>query len=645
MAFSTMYIASTGMLALGTGMQTISNNLANVNTVGFKAGRTNYEDLISQCYYSGNNHNQVGRGSRVESIQSLFTQGSFMGEQGDTDLAIAGDGFFSVRKALTNEIMYTRAGVYTWNKEGYLEDPNHNILQGWAMTVPKAGDSARRIGSPVDIQITTLKAPPIATESIKLAVNLNADDQYSYYYDAETSEGSGLEGDGYAGAWNANQTPPIDRSDYSYAEAVAIYDEAGNAHDLMIYYQKNPHMENVWDYLITLDPKEDARSADSGALFDSHASFAGLIQKGKITFTADDDELGHGGLVKSIEAENLDLAAALTAYTEKAGGGSSSAMNTAAISGHYTGKPTLDASAGTYAASERTYTLTWGYGEYDEGSDTWTWSDNQPGSRPMSAVTWVDDLGNIGYIAVDDKAYPGPYAFGSGLTVSFGLDESGRMTFGAAGADSIEVVAHGELAAWTEASLTAEGVFSFDLSFVNTAAPDLSGAPYPADAPTITQTVALNMGATKIGDDWEQEEFGTTQYAANNSVTLKEQDGFPEGSLQRVVVTEDGRVIGLYGPKREQELYQIGLTRFLNPWGLAKEGENLFSANRYSGDGRLCVPGEEAGTILGGYLEQSNVDTATEIVQMIVTQRGFQANSKSITTSDTMLATAIQLKR
>ncbi len=106
------------------------------------------------------------------------------------------------------------------------------------------------------------------------------------------------------------------------------------------------------------------------------------------------------------------------------------------------------------------------------------------------------------------------------------------------------------------------------------------------------------------------------------------------------------KVTGVFSNGRNQPLYQIALTRFMNPWGLSKEGDNLFSETRYSGAGATNQPGYGGtGTILANYLEQSNVDIAEEIVNMIVTQRGFQANSKTVTTTDTMLAEVIEMKR
>jgi flagellar hook protein FlgE len=124
------------------------------------------------------------------------------------------------------------------------------------------------------------------------------------------------------------------------------------------------------------------------------------------------------------------------------------------------------------------------------------------------------------------------------------------------------------------------------------------------------------------------------------------QDGYPQGGLTNLYVTPDGYIYGVYSNKQEIPLYQLCITRFLNPWGLMKMGNNVFAATRHSGPGTTSAPGEhDAADVLGNFLEQSNVDTATEIVSMIMTQRGFPANSKVVTTHNEMLSTAIELKR
>ena len=817
MSFGTMYIASTGLNALGTGMGTISNNLANSSTVGYKTMRTNYQDFISESHVSGNNRNQVGKGSKIGSIQTIFTQGAFRSGQQDTDIAIAGEGFFNVRHKQTGDVLYTRAGVYKPDKNGFLEDPSGNVIQGWQMSVPRPGETPVRVGEPVDIQINALTIPPVATSEVWMSFNLNAEDEPSFLYPAygptgdaapptsATGDASAItsasaigdgapvtsatiaaqeiakasaaaaaeinaaasaaatasaiaaaklardasakvvwdpgmdspisvsgvtlkpsnkelfnttftknyneqfaasattisemqivtiappgkpdrtkgemtqeefdalvaqtekgvmaqaeaagqkaynrvapesdlqwEGHGYAAAWDPNKKPAMDPDHYSYAEPITVYDASGGQHTLMAYYQKNPHMENVWDYIVTTEPLEDARATNGGPLFASDATFKGLLQKGKLTFSSDDTPPGKAGLIKSMEAQNIDLGASLVASTDApTTEGSSSAMQTAKIGGYYTGVPGVDPETGQQISTDRTYTVTWGYKDPDTG----LWSNNTQGTPPKSAMTWEDNEGNIGHIVVSDKGYPGPYNFGSGLSVTF-ESNGGVLNFGEAGMDGLTVVAHSEQVVWDEAVPNANGYFDLNMAFVDGAA-NLN-PPFPTTAPILEQTVAFNQGAKfEGGNVWVPNSAqATTQFGGPSTVSAKEQDGYPEGSLDRVYIREDGMVMGIYSPKREEELYQIALTRFISPWGLNKQGDNLFSWTPAAGDRMTSTPGVDGnGTTLGSFLEQSTVDTAREIVNMMLTQRGFQANSKAITTSDSVLATAIQVKK
>jgi len=252
---SSMYAAVTGLSALSTGMQTISNNIANVNTVGFKSGRTNYEDLISQNYFSGGRANQVGCGVKVSSVQSMFTQGSFMSSAQDTDMAIAGEGFFSVRNAVTGAINYTRAGNFTLNKDGYMEDPSGNILQGWQMSIPKPGESAVKIGTLTDIKITVINAPPVKTSQVKVVVNLNSDDTTAYKYDEYEMAAtyareqalplaSSARTAAEEAVWNSNCTVPTLSSGTLPAGINPATDSGGTAHTLYNnYFLKNFNQE------------------------------------------------------------------------------------------------------------------------------------------------------------------------------------------------------------------------------------------------------------------------------------------------------------------------------------------------------------------------------------------------------------------
>jgi flagellar hook protein FlgE len=137
-----------------------------------------------------------------------------------------------------------------------------------------------------------------------------------------------------------------------------------------------------------------------------------------------------------------------------------------------------------------------------------------------------------------------------------------------------------------------------------------------------------------------------TQYPIDSTTNYQAQDGYPPGTLINVSVDSDGIISGHYSNGQIINQYQITLANFSNPWGLTKEGNNLFSSNNKTGEAYKYAPGVSGtGKINPNSLEQSNVDLATEFVKMIVAQRGFQANSRVITTSDEILQELMNLKR
>ena len=123
-------------------------------------------------------------------------------------------------------------------------------------------------------------------------------------------------------------------------------------------------------------------------------------------------------------------------------------------------------------------------------------------------------------------------------------------------------------------------------------------------------------------------------------------DGYAPGEMRDMVITDDGTVRILYNNNQTQDVFRLSLYRFTSEDGLKNEGSNHFSATKESGAADEGVAGEENFGSLKSYaLEQSNVDYAREFSNMIVTQRGFQMNSKVVTTTDTMLQKALELKR
>ena len=135
-------------------------------------------------------------------------------------------------------------------------------------------------------------------------------------------------------------------------------------------------------------------------------------------------------------------------------------------------------------------------------------------------------------------------------------------------------------------------------------------------------------------------------YSARSTKTSQSQNGYASGSLQGVSVDDNGVFTGLYSNGTMTPFAQIALGDFASYSGLAKKGSNLFGASLESGQAMIGQPNSASlGAVAPSTLEMSNVDLATEFVQLITTQRAFQANSKVITTSDEILAELINIKR
>ncbi len=132
----------------------------------------------------------------------------------------------------------------------------------------------------------------------------------------------------------------------------------------------------------------------------------------------------------------------------------------------------------------------------------------------------------------------------------------------------------------------------------------------------------------------------STSYDSGSATIYQDQDGYSWGYLQTLSVSREGLLEGHFTNGQTEELYHIALYSFNSQWGLRRDGSNNFLATEASGaarDGRADTAGR--GTLQQNTLEESNVDMAEEFANMILTQRGYQANSKIITTADSLLNT------
>ena len=177
-------------------------------------------------------------------------------------------------------------------------------------------------------------------------------------------------------------------------------------------------------------------------------------------------------------------------------------------------------------------------------------------------------------------------------------------------------------------------------------------ASVPAGAnPTIVLT-GIDPATTPMTMNWNYldaagaSDGSITGYSSESSKTAQTQDGYPSGSLQSVSVDEDGYFTGIYSNGSMIPFAQLALADFASYSGLAKQGGNLYAESLASGQALIGPPNSAGmGSVAPSTLEMSNVDLGTEFVEMITTQRAFQANSKVITTSDEILAELLNIKR
>jgi flagellar hook protein FlgE len=159
------------------------------------------------------------------------------------------------------------------------------------------------------------------------------------------------------------------------------------------------------------------------------------------------------------------------------------------------------------------------------------------------------------------------------------------------------------------------------------------------------QQIEINFGYF-YKDSWRSESVRTTQYATSNATLFYDQNGFGPGALESLTVDNNGVITGHYSNGRVIPLWMVGLANFNAPEKLQRVGTNLFKETTHSGPPVTGKPGTNGlGTIAPNSLEQSNVDLGEQFVKMIIFQRGFQADSRIITVSDSMLDELINLKR
>jgi flagellar hook protein FlgE len=243
MVLRAMYSGVSGLRAEGEALGVVGDNIANVNTTGFKAQRALFEDVLGHSILAGTSSSMPGSGVRVGDIQQMFTQGTLQNTGVSTDVALNGDGFFVVKgtvDGLTSNF-YTRAGTFKIDQDGALTNPAGLKVQGY-----KANGDGTFAASITDIMAPTAALPARATEMVEVTANLDAA--------AKAINTAAIVGPPAVAANPWDPQNPANTANFS--TTMTVYDSLGTGHTLDVYFRKSDTVANSWDYHVLTDGDE-----------------------------------------------------------------------------------------------------------------------------------------------------------------------------------------------------------------------------------------------------------------------------------------------------------------------------------------------------------------------------------------------------
>jgi len=217
---TSLFSGISGLSANGTAISVVGDNIANSNTVSFKASRVNFVDILSSSMNGSQGASQIGRGVYINDVTPVFSQGSFETTENGTDLAIEGSGFFMVQDQ--SGIYYTRAGDFRLDKDGYMVNSKNMKLQGFSLDA--AGNSTGALG---DLNMFSSSSAPSATDSMKMSVNVNSASAIPAAFAVANPTGTS-----------------------NFNTAMTIYDSLGNSHLVTVYFRKSVEtpLGNTWEW-------------------------------------------------------------------------------------------------------------------------------------------------------------------------------------------------------------------------------------------------------------------------------------------------------------------------------------------------------------------------------------------------------------
>ena len=700
-----LFSGVSGLKTHQTRMDVIGNNIANVNTTAYKSMNMVFSDLLYQQTQAasganaatgrgGINARQIGLGAKTSAISTAITrQGSAQSTNNPWDVMITGESFFIVSSGTGGQNFFTRDGSFTIDGAGNLVMASNGYrVMGWQVD----GETGEILSGPVQaLQVMNdenMKAPAEATSMAVAAGILDKNDPdvhskgglvrtltlfdargYSYtakfsthamskdgqYYvqldDITDSNGVSLK-DFYnvsdisqIATFGAGGSLDPETKVYQTAQGVTYVpttDAAGNVtnqsfkvdysfEESLKDFASNPIMKLGGN---TVQVKENS-------IADGAAMPAKVTMTGKVTLTKDVLQNEYKLTYDDKDGAYYDLPAGATAPVKLANApaaGSQDVTNWETVLSKLGGAVTISAETGTNKPllevnDDGSVTVTF-EAEFDreDGMDTATFNAQTGKFAKTLDYTAADDAGKKEII---EKAY--------------GLVDDDMITY------TINYITPDGHASVTKDEKYNGNMLVYDtktgkFSYIGQQEQDAATLDFSATATDMTgatvdlghfSDISIDFSTTTNVNNGKTSTYG---YDNGDGTSNNNGSGRTTGSLIGVEIGQDGKITASYDNGLSKLLGQIAVAKFANAAGLAKAGNNLYKTTMNSGDfdgTGIDITSDGEGSMESGVLEMSNVDLAGEFTEMITTQRGFQANSRIITTSDSMLEELVNLKR
>ncbi|QCC85717.1 flagellar hook-basal body complex protein [Desulfovibrio desulfuricans] len=587
---SSMWTSVSGLMAHGNKMNIVGNNIANVSTLAYKGQRADFSDYLYTDGGSVSGTTQIGQGVSTYAVLGDFSQGSFESTNSGSDLAIDGNGYFKVRNPNSEQMYYTRAGDFYFNANRAMQNPEGMIMQGWEVDNTSSSvvfnSGSTSIGNTTATS-STYKGSGSPKDIVLDSWNLPPKQTQSVSFTMQLSLDAGMDK-------TTSATNPMSAlfMQWDGTSTTPLADSAYATQSSLNVYDEGGTKHNLTVYYDKVDASSSSYTIQN--LPSGYSMYEYMV-----TIPPSEDNRTYGGTV-TYDAQGNPILTGGTSFkgTSKAGV-------------LMTGQLIFNASG--QLVNQTAYT----YGAQDTPA-----ADTPCNLNPSALASWQPTK-------ISSNGLPVFNANFTGTPLSNSVSET---------------AANGG----TPYSIAEKSIIELNLGLKDTAS-------VPWNNPgTATSLASLTVAAGNIDYATRAATMATTvrgtsasvAAAGNSSVRTSNADGYPAGVLNNFSIDTNGVIYGKYDNNQTMALYQISMYDFDNLQGLYREGNNLYSETKESGVARQGVAGDNGfGSTKAYNIEQSNVDMSREFVQMIATQRGFQANSKSITTVDSMLETVIGMKR